>query len=136
MKARLTALALVMMVFPLGVVLAHDEDLDLDNLQPRIGQISNEVAIQRLRTAGVENPQIVWRAGSQIIVEGIFEGRSATLRMDALQGHVTDEGDPARVIIGPGVAVEQPMITGPQLYQERSILSAPALMLDAVQDLR
>jgi len=133
MKAYFVAAALVIATLPLRATLAHDEDLRSGNLQPRIGQISDEVAIQRLKTVGVENPQIVRREGSQIIIQGVFEGHSATLRMDALRGYVADVADPSRVIAGPGVPVEQPMITGPQLRQERSTLSAPELMLDAVR---
>jgi hypothetical protein len=114
------------------VVPAAAQQLTPD-LQPRIGQISDEVALQRLRMAGIENPRVLRREGTDIIAQGSFQGRKATLRLDALRGRLVDTAAPSAVIVGPGATVAQPMVTGPQLPQERSTLSDPALMRGAIR---
>ena len=134
MKTRFAILAALLTVTSVSTTaLAHDEDLRSGDLRPRIGQMSDEVVFQRLKTAGMENPRIVRREGTQIVVQGTLDGRPTTLHMDALRAHVVDAADPSRVIAGPGVPVARPMVTGPQLRQERSTLSSPALMRDAVK---
>jgi hypothetical protein len=81
--------------------------------------------------AGIENPRVLRREGTDIIAQGSFQGRKATLRLDALRGRLVDTAAPSAVIFGPGATVAQPMVTGPQLLQERSTLSDPALMREA-----
>jgi hypothetical protein len=111
---------------------AHDEDLRSGNLPPRIAQISDEVALQRLRSAGVQEPRVIRREDGRIVLQGMMGGRPTTLNMDALRGHAVDAADPSRMIVGPSAAVA-PAVTGPQLRQDRGQLSDPALMRDAAR---
>jgi len=56
------------------------------DLRPRIGQISDEVALQRYGWPASKNPRVLRREGTEIIAQGNFQGREATLRLDALRG--------------------------------------------------
>ena len=112
----------------------HTHSRSRPEIRPRIGQISDEVALQRLRIAGVENPRVLRREGSAIVAQGSIGGQDATLRLDALQGRLVNTDAPAMSLAGPGAAaVERPMVNGRQLREPRSALSDPALMRDAVR---
>lgn len=112
-----------------GTAQAQQRPPDIHN---RIGAISDEVAVERLRLAGVENPRVVRREGSQIIVQGGVQGRETTLRMDAQRGGVTEAANPSVVLLAPGAAAARPAVTGRQL-PERAIVANPALMRDVVR---
>jgi hypothetical protein len=131
MKARNLAVGALLALLPL--VLPAIAQQPTPDLRPRIGQISDEVALERLRMAGVENPRLLRREGTEIIAQGYFQGRDATLRLDALRGRLVDPAVPSVVIAGPGATVARPVVTGPQLRQERSLLSEPALMREAIR---
>ena len=134
MKSYITlaALAAVALQFA-GSAFAHDEDLRSNNLPPRIGQISDEVAVQRLTATGVVNPKVLRREGTRIVVSGEINNQPTTLHMDALRGRVVDATNPSRVIVEAGAAPARTMVTGARLQQPRSSLSAPELMHDAVK---
>jgi hypothetical protein len=117
----------------LGVAAAAQAQPRTPDIHNRIGNISDEVAVQRLRLAGVENPRILRREGQQIIVQGNVQGRETTLRVDALRGFVTEAANPAAVVVAPGVAAANPVVTGRQLLQPRETLADPLLMREAVR---
>jgi hypothetical protein len=127
------SLAVGALVAVLALVVPAAAQQPTPDVRPRIGQISDEVALQRLRMAGVENPRVLRREGTDIIAQGSVQGREATLRLDALRGRLVDTANPSAVIAGPGAPVSQPSVTGPQLRQERSVLSDPALMREAIR---
>jgi hypothetical protein len=133
--ALVTGLSVVLLACaqtPTPGVHAHDPQAAPD-LRPRVGQISDEVALQRLRMAGIENPRVVRRVGTEIIAQGTLQGRQATLRLDALQGRLVDTAAPSVALAGPGTTVAHPLITGPQLRELRSELSEPILMRDVIR---
>jgi hypothetical protein len=127
------SLAAGALVAGLALVVPAAAQQPTPDLRPRIGQISDEVALQRLLMAGIENPRVLRREGTDIIAQGSFQGREATLRLDVLRGRLVDTAAPSAVIAGPGATVAQPLVTGPQLRQERSMLSDPALMREAIR---
>ncbi len=101
--------------------------------RPRIGEMSDEVALQRLRTEGIENPRVLRREGSDIILQGSIGGRDATLRLDSQRGRLIDADAPDRVLAGPGAEVARPMVSGRQLREPRAELSRPDLMREAIR---
>jgi hypothetical protein len=111
---------------------AHDDHYRSPNLKPRIALISNEVAAQRLRVAGIDNVRIVGREARHILLEGVVGGRRMTLRMNAVTGEVVDARNPARIVLPVGRS-ERPRVTGPQLQLERSRIADPDLMREAVR---
>jgi hypothetical protein len=117
----------------LALVISAAAQQPTPDLRPRVGQISDEVALQRLRMAGVENPSVLRREGTEIIAQGNLQGRETTLRLYALRGRLVDADAPSAVIAGPGATVSRPVVTGPQLHHDRSTLSEPALMREAIR---
>jgi hypothetical protein len=103
------------------------------DIHNRVGAISDEVALQRLRSAGVENPRILRREDLQIVAQGTLRGRETTLRIDALRGAVIDTANPTALLVAPGLAVGRPEVTGRQLLQPRTTLADPSLMREAVR---
>ena len=103
---------------------------------PRIGQISDEVALQRLRVEGFDNPRILRREGTNIIMQGDRQGSQTTLRLDALQGRLFDTATPDQALGGPGAQMSSPMVSGLQVGIPRAALSEPNLMRDAIQPQR
>lgn len=73
---------------------AHDVPLDNGQIKPRIGHISDEVARQRLITAGLDRPEITSRKGERITLRAVRNGQPVTLHMNSLSGTVSDEQDP------------------------------------------
>jgi hypothetical protein len=133
------SLAAAVLITGLGVALpalAQAPEVELPgapNLRPRIGQISDEVALQSLRMAGIDNPRVVRREGTQIVAKGNMRGREVTLQLDTLQGRLVDMAAPSVALGGPGATVARPLISGPQLRAPRSALSEPMLMRDAIR---
>jgi len=125
------SIAAFTVVFGLGVI-AHSQPR-VPDIRPRVGQISDEVALQRLRAAGVDNPRVLRREGTDILVQGSFQGRETTLRLDGLQGTLVDTAAPAKELLGLGATIDRPQVTGPQLVAPRAALSDPALMREAVR---
>jgi hypothetical protein len=113
-----------------GAAQAQPKTPDIHN---RIGTISDEVAVQRLHMAGVENPRILRREGQEIIAQGSVQGRETTLRVDSLRGSVTEVANPAAVLVAPGAAAAHPVVTGRQLSQPPATLADPSLMREAVR---
>ena len=137
-------IALVALLAPFATSnLAHAHDEDLRNAKPRIGIISDDVARQRLKLAGVENAEILRREGQRIVARGVVGGQPVTLHMDALQGAITDAAEPQRRlngprVVGPGVmasaaagADSAPRSTPTVI--ERSRVADPELMRDAAK---
>jgi hypothetical protein len=109
----------------------HHDDLR-GPLRPRIGVISNVVALQQLRMAGLANPRIVTRDATRIVVQGDIAGQPTILHMDPLRGGAVLAADPRRVIIPLGTAAA-PMVRGAQLRLDWARIADPALMKGAVQ---
>ncbi len=128
-----TVAALIVSLWPDAAALAQPA---VPQVKPTVGQISDEVALQRLRMVGIENPRVLRREGTDILAQGRLQGRDTTFRMEALQGHLVDTAAPGRVLGGPGAAVDRPLITGPQVTVPRSALSEPALMSGAANPVR
>jgi hypothetical protein len=99
-------------------------------LRPRVGLISNEVAVQRLRLAGVRNPIVVGRERGRILVQGTVRGGRALLSMDASSGVTVFANNPRRVVIPRGIA-QQPQVRGRQVPVDRSRIADPTLMRGA-----
>ena len=131
MIARLSAAAALTMGLSLGMpALAQPA---APELRPMVGLMSDEVALQRLRMAGVENPRVLRREGTDIVAQGTLQGRDTTLRLDAMQGRLVDTSAPTKALGGPGAVIEHPVVTGPQLNIPRAALSDPALMREATK---
>ncbi|HEX8239662.1 MAG TPA: hypothetical protein VF574_08005 [Allosphingosinicella sp.] len=102
--------------------------------KPRIARISEEVALQRLRVAGVTDVRIVRRDSASVVLEGRVEGRRLLMRMDGTTGKVVSANDPARVIVPTGrpmgatVVLPQPI--------ERDRIADPVLMREATRSPR
>lgn len=96
-------IALLVSLTVTALAQAHDDD-DLRTTKPRIGIISDDVARQRLKLAGVENAEILHRESQRIVARGVVGGHLVTLLIDTLQGTVTDAAEPSRKLSGPGVA--------------------------------
>jgi hypothetical protein len=98
-----------------------------DPLRPRVGLISNEVAVQRLRVAGVRNSVVVGRDSNRILIQGTLRGRRALLSMDATSGVTVLANNPRQVIIPRGAALN-PLVTGRQVPVNRARIADPRLM--------
>jgi hypothetical protein len=109
---------------------AHPDDVN--NAKPRTGVVSDEVARQRLQSAGVQQVAVVKREGSLITLSGSIDGNPVTLHMNAQSGNVVDPRDPERAIALPRAEAVRPMVSGPQVPVPRSRLSDPALMREAI----
>lgn len=103
-------------------------------LRPRVGLISNEVAVQRLRLAGVQNPMVVGRDRGRILVQGTVRERRALLSMDAASGVTVLANNPRQIIIQRGIA-PNPQVRSRQVPVDRSRIAEPSLMR-AVQNPR
>jgi hypothetical protein len=101
--------------------------------QPIIGVISDEVARQRLRAAGIDQVAVVKREGDRIILRGAIDGQRVTLQMNALNGNVVDPRHPARRIVIPRTAPDR--VAGPQVTVPQSRMSDAELMRGAVTPL-
>lgn len=110
----------------------HDQRFRSPDLKPRIGLMSNEVALQRLRTAGIVNPRVLRREGDRLILQAVVGGEARTLHMDLSRGEVTDASNPSRVVLSVGRS-DRPLVTGSQLQVDRRRLSDPALMRDTIR---
>ncbi|ATQ78009.1 hypothetical protein CR152_28495 [Massilia violaceinigra] len=108
---------------------AHDDDPR--GAKPRIGLISNDVALQRLRAAGVPGATVIKREQGVIVLRASIDGKPVTVHMDALNGNMVDPGNPARRIATPGIGRLPPMVSVPQLRVPRARLSEPDLMREA-----
>lgn len=108
---------------------AHDAALNSQEIQPRIGRISDEVVRQRLVIAGLEGPEIVGRDAERIIVRATQNGQVLTLHVHALSGAIADERDPARQLSGlPGLESLRPTVLNSQLSHSRAQIADKALM--------
>lgn len=131
-QLHIFAAAMLLSTSPLvAQPMIHDHQVR-GELRPRIGLISNEVAVQRLRAAGVRNPVIVRRDAARITARGIVRGRLVTMHMDAKRGLTVVAGNPRQVIIPLGVA-PNPMVRGSQLRVDRARVADPRLMRNAVR---
>jgi hypothetical protein len=117
-----------------NTVFAHEEDLRSGKLKPTVGQISDEVALERARTAGLSSQRVVRREGTRIFLEGMVEGRVVELEIDAMSGHAVEVGGERRLMIGPEGVLSRPSVSGPQVPVESRKLSDPALMRGVVVD--
>lgn len=117
---------------------AHDQELRPgENFPPRVGRMSDEVIVQRLRLDGVENARIVRRDGNTVRVQGMRAGRALQLEVEALTGKVFDVSTPnRRLMIGGAVAPQRPIIVGPQISVARERLADPQLMNDVTERIR
>jgi hypothetical protein len=111
---------------------AHDTDLRSADVKPRIGQISDEVARQRLTSAGLEQPEVLGREGDQINVRVSLNGQLFTLRVHALTGAITEARDSSRQPVPiPGLTTRPGPIRS-QISPTREQISDKALMQRAV----
>jgi hypothetical protein len=114
-------------------VFAHEADLRSQDLTPRVGNMSDDVIVQRLRLAGVENAQIVSRNGAQVSVRGTQAGQQKQFEIETLSGRVFElSAGQRRPFIGGAAAAARPIITGPQITEERESFANPQLMRDVV----
>lgn len=109
---------------------AHDVQLrDVNTAEPRVGRVSDEVALQRARTAGLVKPRILERKGERIYLRDF--NNTSDLEIDGIAGGIalTRKGGPlSRVGIEPRLNV-----VGPQISEPRLKLSDPIMMRGAVQ---
>jgi hypothetical protein len=128
------ALTLALLAAALAVTvpsIAHDQRYRSPDLKPRIGLMSDEVALQRLRTAGIANPRVIRRERGRLVVEALVGSDTTTLYVDLLRGSVTNARNPAQIIVPIGRA-DRPQVTGPQLRVERERLADPSRMRNMV----
>jgi hypothetical protein len=129
----LTTVSAAALLLASAPVLAHDVDLHSTDIKPRVGRMSDEVIVQRLRLAGVENAQVVSRRDDVVVVRGAQAGQPKQFEVEALSGRVFDlSGGQRRLIIGGGAIEPRPMINGAQIPQERERFANPELMRNAV----
>lgn len=95
-----------------------------EELRPRVGLISNEVAVQRLRLAGVQNPVVMRRERGRILIQGTVRGGRTLLSMDASSGVTVLANNPRQVIIPRGIA-RNPQVRGRQVPVDRSRIADP-----------
>ena len=132
---RLTLLSFVLAASVSGGVSAlaqHDHDLRTGQLRKTVGLVSDEVALARLRTAGVENPQITRRQDFKVFITGTVQGQRTEIELDALSGQAVEAAGTRRMLIGPRGAIAQPHVTGSQVPVDHRNIANPALMRDAV----
>jgi hypothetical protein len=102
-----------------GSALAHDIPLNSKEIAPRIGQISDEVARQRLTAAGLQRPEIAERSSERIVARALHNGQLLTLHIHPLTGAITDERDPTRKMVNfSGVAIKPIAATSSQPVRE------------------
>ena len=110
----------------------HDHDLRSGQIRKTVGVVSDEVALARLKTAGVQNPQIVRRQDTKVFMTGTVQGQHTEIELDGLSGHAVEATPARRMLIGPQGAIGQPHVTGTQVPVDHKALSNPALMRDVV----
>jgi len=131
--ARATLLVLSTLPVIAVAVQAHEEGYGSANLAPRVGRMSDEVIMQRLRIAGIENPLIINRSGNNVTARGQMGGREVRLEVQALSGKVFELNQrQRRQIIGGAIQEASPLIRGQQILVERDKLADPVLGRDAM----
>jgi hypothetical protein len=131
-SAQSILMAAALVSLAAGGVCAHDEDLRSGQLKITVGKISDEVALARLKTAGVQNSAVVRRDDNKLILRGEVEGRSAEIEVDVMSGHAVDLGANRRTLIGPQGTFERPQITGRELPVDHHDIARPELMRNAI----
>jgi hypothetical protein len=133
MRLTLVNLALAALIGASASALAqHDHDLRSGQIRKTVGVVSDEVALARLKTAGVENPKIMRRQDTKVFITGTVQGQHTEIEFDALSGHAVEATPARRMLIGPQGGIDQPHITGTQVPVDHKALSNPALMRDVV----
>ena len=106
-------------------VRAHNEDLRNLRAEPRIGQVSEEVAREKLKTYGVTNVKSLRRVGDHYQIEAELDGKTQELEMHTLSGLLRRKGETAtlapnatrghELLIKPNLELQRPdRIPGPQ----------------------
>ncbi len=78
------------------------------NIHPTIGQVSEEVAREKLKSYGITNVQKLQRVGNHFEIQAEHEGKPVELHMDGLSGHLRDKR--TGVAIAPSSRVRDLMI--------------------------
>jgi hypothetical protein len=133
MSAQSILMAAAVVLLAVSGLRAHDEDLRSGQLKITVGKISDDVALARLKTAGVQNPTVVRRDDDKLVLRGEVEGRTAEIEVDVMSGHAVDLGADRRSLIGPQGTLERPLITGRELPVDHHDIARPELMRNAVR---
>jgi hypothetical protein len=115
-----------------GALAQHDHELRSGQIRKTVGLVSDEVALARLRSAGVENPQITRRQDTKVYITGTVQGQHTEIELDAISGHAVEATGARRMLIGPRAAIDQPDVTGSQVPVDHRHIGNPALMRDAI----
>ncbi len=121
MKTRIPALALAAL-FAAAPGFGHDDELR-GEMAPRLGLISDEVAVQRLTLAGVRAPEVLSRGPEGVALRG-----EVVLTLDPATGVVVDALAPGLVVVPLGNRAAPP----PEPV-DRGRIADPALMRGAVE---
>lgn len=106
----------------------HHDDLRSGKLRPTVGNISDEVAIARLRMGGVENPSVVRREYGKVFLRGMLQGQPTEIELNESNGHAVETGPTRRLLIGPNGALERPLVQGTQVPKDHRSIASPELM--------
>jgi hypothetical protein len=110
----------------------HHDDLRSGKLRPTVGNISNEVAVARLKAGGVENPSVVRREQGKVIVRGTLQGKQTEIEFNTTNGRAIEAGPTRRLLLGPHGSLERPFVKGKQVPGDHRIIANPALMKGVV----
>jgi len=117
---------------PVTALAQHDHDLRSGQIRKTVGLVSDEVALARLRTAGVENPQVTRRADTKLYITGTVQGQHTEIELDALSGHAVEMTGRRRMLIGPHGVMNEPRLESSQLPVDHRSLANPSLMREAI----
>jgi hypothetical protein len=131
-SAQSILIAAALLMLAASGLRAHDEDLRSGQLKITVGKISDDVALARLKTAGVQNPAIVRRTNDKLILHGEVEGRAAEIEVNVMSGHAVDLSADRR-LIGPQGTLARPLITGREVPVDHHDIARPELMQNAVR---
>jgi hypothetical protein len=70
----------------------HDEDLRSDNIVRRTSYVSEEVAIQKLKSMGVTQIEELREVDGRFLAKGVHQGRTMNLEVDRQTGYFRERG--------------------------------------------
>jgi hypothetical protein len=88
--------------------LAHSQEPRQIRAEPRIGQVSEEVVRQKLKTYGITNVREIRRVGNQLEIQGELDGKPVQLEMHSLTGVLREKG--TEVPVTPGAKARELLI--------------------------
>jgi hypothetical protein len=107
-------------------IVAHEDELKSETLQPRIGIMSEAVVKQKLETYGLTNIGEPKLEGNQYLIRAVYEGRSLDLEMNAQTGFLKQRGSDTGLSVAP--SVRNRIINSYQIKPNRQELVKPELI--------